>query len=195
MLSDLITKLLLVFFGYAYPAFECFKAVENHPYNNQQLRFWCHYWIIVTAITVVERFGYFSSWLPMYGEAKLAFLVYLWFPKTKGSDVVYEVFLRPLVMQYEPDMEERFRNLRAKSGELLQFYLQNFTEKGHVLFLDALRYMVSAPLAPRTEGILQQSANAVRNPTIFPELGLTADEVQEDAVVAESLKWRRRRFH
>lgn len=112
----------------------------------------------------------------------------------QGSDVVYEVFLRPLVMQYEPDMEERFRNLRSKSGELLQFYLQNFTEKSHVLFLDAMRYVVSRPLAPRTEGTLQQSGNAVRNPAIFPELGLTAEEVEEDAVVAESLKWRRR-FH
>lgn len=61
----------------------------------------------------------------------------------QGTDVVYETFLRPLVMQYEPDIEERFRNLRAKSGQLLVFYLKNFTEKGQILFLEALHYVVS----------------------------------------------------
>lgn len=61
----------------------------------------------------------------------------------QGSDLVYDTFLRPLVMQYEPDIEERFRNLRAKSGQLLIFYLKNFTEKGQILFLDVLRYVVS----------------------------------------------------
>ncbi|WOL11867.1 HVA22-like protein g [Canna indica] len=223
MLPDLITKLLLIFFGYAYPAFECFKTVEKNPIQNPQLRFWCQYWIITTMMHVIERFGYFSSWVPMYGEAKLAFLVYLWFPKTKGSDIVYETFVRPLVMQYEPDMEERFRNLRAKSGEILQFYLKNFTEKGQTLFLDALHHVVSQPLgAAREERMEKQSRSAMvaspiairRSPSIrslFPQsrrvhdetrgaVELTAEELEEDAVVAESLRtarlrWRRSHYY
>ncbi|XP_018686718.2 putative HVA22-like protein g isoform X1 [Musa acuminata AAA Group] len=144
MLAEYITRFLVVLFGYAYPAFECFKTLEQHPGNTRQLQFWCQYWIIVAILTVIEMVGEFLvSMLPMYGEAKLAFLVYLWYPKTKGSDLVYDTFLRPLVMQYEPDIEERFRNLRAKSGQLLIFYLKNFTEKGQILFLDVLRYVVS----------------------------------------------------
>ncbi|KAJ8475875.1 hypothetical protein OPV22_019602 [Ensete ventricosum] len=144
MLAEYITRLLVVLFGYAYPAFECFKTLEQGQGNTQQLRFWCQYWIIVAILTVIEMPGNFLvSLLPMYGEAKLAFLVYLWYPKTKGTDVVYETFLRPLVMQYEPDIEERFRNLRAKSGQLLVFYLKNFTEKGQILFLEVLHYVVS----------------------------------------------------
>ncbi|KAG8089012.1 hypothetical protein GUJ93_ZPchr0011g27163 [Zizania palustris] len=94
----------------------------------------------------------FVSWMPMYGEIKLAFFVYLWYPKTKGSDVVYDTFIRPTVMQYEPNIEERLLNLRAKSGQLLSFYIKNFADKGTALFMDVLRYVVSErPEAPISE--------------------------------------------
>lgn len=56
---------------------------------------------------------------------------------------MYETFLRPLVMQYEPDIEHRLKHLRAKSGELLAFYMKNFTDKGTALFLEVLNYVVS----------------------------------------------------
>lgn len=61
----------------------------------------------------------------------------------QGSDLIYETFLRPVVMQYEPNIEERFRNLRPKLGKLLVFYLRNFTERGYTLFQDVLQYVVS----------------------------------------------------
>jgi hypothetical protein len=31
-------------FGYAMPAFECFKTVEARPNDARMLRFWCQYW-------------------------------------------------------------------------------------------------------------------------------------------------------
>jgi hypothetical protein len=31
-------------FGYAMPAFECFKTVEERPNDAHMLRFWCQYW-------------------------------------------------------------------------------------------------------------------------------------------------------
>lgn len=125
----------------------------------------------------------FYERVPMYGEVKLAFFVYLWYPKTKvinqlnstvdracvdqltdfhaipffhqGSDLVYETFLRPLVMQYEPDIEQRLRHLRAKSGQLIMFYIKNFSDKGTTLFLEALNYVVSqGSRVSRTEVIL-----------------------------------------
>lgn len=62
----------------------------------------------------------------------------------QGTDLVYEAFLRPVAMQYEPNIEERFRILRPKLGQLLVFYLRNFTEKGYNLFQDVLRYVVAS---------------------------------------------------
>lgn len=34
--------------GYAYPAFECFKTVENNKVQIEELRFWCQYWYVCT---------------------------------------------------------------------------------------------------------------------------------------------------
>jgi len=34
-------------FGYAYPAYECYKAVEKNKPEMQQLRFWCQYWFVM----------------------------------------------------------------------------------------------------------------------------------------------------
>ncbi|CAM0950075.1 unnamed protein product [Alopecurus aequalis] len=140
MLGGLLSKILLLLFGYAMPAFECFKTVEGRPNDADMLRFWCQYWIIVAMVIAVEGL---ISWMPMYGEIKLAFFVYLWYPKTKGSDVVYDTFLRPIVMQYEPNIEQRLLHLRAKSGQLISFYTKNFADKGTAFFMDVLRYVVS----------------------------------------------------
>lgn len=48
----LLTYLVVIFnfslrrmvFGYAYPAYECFKTVEMNKPDIQELRFWCQYW-------------------------------------------------------------------------------------------------------------------------------------------------------
>jgi hypothetical protein len=47
------------------------------------------------------------------------------------------------VMQYEPNIEQRLLHLRAKSGQLLSFYVKNFADKGTAFFMDVLRYVVS----------------------------------------------------
>jgi receptor expression-enhancing protein 1/2/3/4 len=78
-------------FGYAYPAYECYKTVELNKPEIVQLTFWCQYWkgvsisyavailtsvnnlpnlglfpvsrILVALLTVLERFGDFIiSW-------------------------------------------------------------------------------------------------------------------------------------
>ncbi|XP_042453695.1 HVA22-like protein i isoform X2 [Zingiber officinale] len=75
---------VLMVFGYACPAYECYKAVEINRLEIEQLRFWCQYWILVAILSVLERVGdAFISWFPMHNEAKLAFYIYLWYPKTK----------------------------------------------------------------------------------------------------------------
>jgi receptor expression-enhancing protein 1/2/3/4 len=56
---------------------------------------------------------------------------------------VYETFLQPLVMQYQPNIEARLQYLRANAGDILVFYLKNFTERGYDLFLRVLDYVRS----------------------------------------------------
>ncbi|KAJ0479001.1 hypothetical protein HanHA300_Chr00c0882g0819841 [Helianthus annuus] len=63
MIGSFLTRGLVMLFGYAYPAYECFKSVEKNKPDIEQLRFWCQYWILVAVLTVCERIGdTFISW-------------------------------------------------------------------------------------------------------------------------------------
>ncbi|KAL6906111.1 hypothetical protein ACP4OV_003712 [Aristida adscensionis] len=191
MLGELLSKILLLLFGYAMPAFECFKTVETRPNDAHMLRFWCQYWIIVAMVIACESV---ISWMPMYSEMKLAFFVYLWYPKTKGSDVVYDTFVRPVVMQYEPNIEQRLLNLRAKSGQLLSFYVKNFADKGTAFFMDVLRYVVSdKPEGSQPELRNKKSSGwspfaTKRRPPSPPPQESIFDSNPDAAVVAEALR-------
>jgi hypothetical protein len=46
-------------------------------------------------------------------------------------------------MQYKPNIEQRLLHQRAKSRQLLSFYVKNFTNKGTTFFMDVLCYVVS----------------------------------------------------
>lgn len=39
--------------------------------------------------------------LPLYYEAKLVFVVFLWHPSTQGSMIVYDKYVRPLLASNE----------------------------------------------------------------------------------------------
>ncbi|MCO5606121.1 hypothetical protein L7F22_060308 [Adiantum nelumboides] len=53
-----------------------------------KLTIWCQYWVIIALINVAERIvDPFVAWVPLYGEIKLAFIIYLWHPKTQVSQL------------------------------------------------------------------------------------------------------------
>ncbi|CAL5205442.1 unnamed protein product [Lathyrus oleraceus] len=151
MIGSFITRILVMVFGYAYPAYECYKAVEKNRPEIEQLRFWCQYWILVALLTVCERIGdTFISWAPMYSEAKLAFFIYLWYPKTKGTTYVYESFFRPYVAKHETDIDRNLMELRTRAGDFAVTYWQKAASYGQTRVFDILQYVAaqSAPPAP-----------------------------------------------
>uniref|UniRef100_A0A6N2KEK3 HVA22-like protein n=1 Tax=Salix viminalis TaxID=40686 RepID=A0A6N2KEK3_SALVM len=144
MLGELITRYLVLLFGYAFPAFECFRSVEKNKVDVEEIKFWCQYWIIIALVTVCERIGdAFLSWLPMYGEVKLAFFIYLWYPKTKGTGFIYESMLRPFVTRHETDIERKLQEMKTRGWDFAIYYWQNCTELGQTKFFEALQYFVS----------------------------------------------------
>ncbi|KAF9680823.1 hypothetical protein SADUNF_Sadunf06G0161500 [Salix dunnii] len=144
MLGDFIIRFLVLFFGYAYPAFECYKSVEKSDVDIEEIRFWCQYWIIIAFITVCERIGdIFLSWLPMYGEVKLAFFIYLWYPKTKGTSYIYDNLLKPLVARHETGIERKLHETRARGWDFAMYYWHSYTELGQTKFFEALQYLAS----------------------------------------------------
>ncbi|KAH9614118.1 hypothetical protein KSS87_010574 [Heliosperma pusillum] len=144
MLGDFIGRGLFMILGYAYPALECFKTVERNKVDIHELRFWCQYWIIIAVLSVCERFGdIFISWVPLYGEMKLAFIIYLWYPRTKGTSYVYESILRPLVTKHETDIDKQLKELRLRAWDLAIYYYQNCTDLGQSAFFNVVQYVAN----------------------------------------------------
>ncbi|CAI0391350.1 unnamed protein product [Linum tenue] len=144
MLGDFINRCLLLFFGYAYPAFECFKSAEKNKINMEEVIFWCQYWIIVALITVFERFGdFFLSWLPFYGEAKLGFFIWLWYPKTKGTCFMYNNFLKPYVAKHETEIDRKLQEVRARVWDFTIYYWQNCAKLGQSTIFQVLEQLAT----------------------------------------------------
>ncbi|MCD7452888.1 hypothetical protein HAX54_018562 [Datura stramonium] len=144
MLGELITSSLVLVLGYAYPAFECYKTIEKNKVDIEELRFWCQYWIIVALLRIFETIGdVFMAWLPMYSEAKLALIIYLWYPKTKGTGYIYDTLLKPYVSKHEPNIDRGFLEFRARAFDLAIYYWQNCTELGQAKFFQLLDFVAS----------------------------------------------------
>ncbi|XP_024961581.1 putative HVA22-like protein g isoform X1 [Cynara cardunculus var. scolymus] len=180
MIGSFLTRGLVMVFGYAYPAYECFKSVEKNKPDIEQLRFWCQYWydtfyvchdnlftslvcldlkldndvfrILVAVLTVCERIGdTFVSWVPMYSEAKLAFYIYLWYPRTKGTTYVYDSFFRPYISKHETDIDRNLMELRTRAGDIVVLYWQRAASYGQTRVFDVLQYIASQSTPkPRT---------------------------------------------
>ncbi|XP_073276782.1 putative HVA22-like protein g [Primulina huaijiensis] len=150
MIGSFLSRGLLLVLGYVYPAYECYKSVEMNKPDIEQLRFWCQYWILVAGLTVCERIGdMFIGWVPMYGEAKLAFFIYLWFPKTKGTTYVYDSFFRPYVAKHETEIDRSLLELRTRAGDMALLYWQKAASYGQTRIFDVLQYIASQSPRPQ----------------------------------------------
>ncbi|XP_020240562.1 putative HVA22-like protein g [Cajanus cajan] len=176
MIGSFLTWALVMVFGYAYPAYECYKAVEKNKPEIEQLRFWCQYWILVAVLTVCERVGdTFISWVPMYSEAKLAFFIFLWYPKTKGTTYVYDSFFRPYVAKHEPEIDRNLLELRTRAGDIAVLYWQRAFSYGQTRIYDILQFVAAQstpsprPAQPRPGVKVRQQAPTNRQPAAAAE--------------------------
>lgn len=179
MIGSLLTRTLALLLGYAYPAYECFKVVEFNRPEIEQLRFWCKYWILVAVLTVLERVGdTFISWLPMYSEAKVAFFVYLWYPKTRGATYVYETFLQPYVASHETEIDRNLLELKTRAGDFAVLYWQKVANYGQTRVYGVLQYVASQAPSQQSRPITttRQPANQSRQTpaSVSPDLQVEA---------------------
>ncbi|XP_051149953.1 putative HVA22-like protein g [Andrographis paniculata] len=171
MIGSLLNRVLVLIFGYAYPAYECYKSVEMNKPNIEQLRFWCQYWILVALLTVGEKIGDFIvGWLPMYGEFKLAFFMYLWFPKTKGTTYIYNSFFRPYIAKHETEIDRQLLELRTRAGDMVFMYWQKSAGYLQTRVLEILQYIVSQsplkqPVKPQHEAAAATSIPEYTTPS------------------------------
>ncbi|XP_037450753.1 putative HVA22-like protein g [Triticum dicoccoides] len=100
--------------------------------------------VLVVMPTVVERFvNWMVSWLPMYEEAKLLLIIYLWHPSTRGAGHVYDGFPHLLVAWHEADIDRGLLKLRARARDVTASQLKAAAAIGQVWLVEAARCVPS----------------------------------------------------
>lgn len=91
--------------GFVYPAYMSFKAIETDTKDDDTQ--WLTYWVVYSFFSVLETFvSFLLSWIPFYFAIKLAFLFYLFSPKTRGAQNIYENFLKRALDSVEKNGSE-----------------------------------------------------------------------------------------
>lgn len=143
MIEELITRSLIVVFGYAYPAYQCFKTLEKNKVGIPELRFWCQYWVIVAIFSVLERFlDIFVSWIPFYRAIKLVMYIFLWHPGTKGSSYIYDTVVQPFVSKHESKIDRGIAELKERVWNLALDYWYKSAHMSSKKVLECLQLLM-----------------------------------------------------
>lgn len=78
------------------------------------------YWIVFALFSTVETAtDLFLSWFPFYFELKIAFVIWLLSPYTKGSSVLYRKFVHPTLSNKEREIDEYIAQAKDRSYETM----------------------------------------------------------------------------
>ncbi|KAJ8264417.1 hypothetical protein GJAV_G00148920 [Gymnothorax javanicus] len=114
MVSWLISRAIVLVFGSLYPAYYSYKAVKTK--NVKEYVRWMMYWIVFALYTVVETIADLTvSWFPLYYEMKIAFVIWLLSPYTRGASLIYRKGLHPLLSSKEREIDDYIVHAKERS--------------------------------------------------------------------------------
>ncbi|XP_056285404.1 receptor expression-enhancing protein 3 [Pseudoliparis swirei] len=118
MVSWIISRTVVLFFGTLYPAYYSYKAVKTK--NVKEYVRWMMYWIVFALYTVVETVTDLTlTWFPLYYELKIAFVIWLLSPYTRGASLIYRKCLHPLLSSREREIDEYIVQAKERSYETM----------------------------------------------------------------------------
>ncbi|KAM7042269.1 receptor expression-enhancing protein 2 isoform 2-T9 [Acridotheres tristis] len=124
-LISCIEKYLLQFVILPFTTFSrCFMKMSSTDLNTDScgipLVKWMMYWIVFAFFTTAETLtDIVLSWFPFYFELKIAFVIWLLSPYTKGSSVLYRKFVHPTLSNKEKEIDEYITQACDKSYETM----------------------------------------------------------------------------
>jgi receptor expression-enhancing protein 1/2/3/4 len=134
------------------------QALEMHKKSPEKLRGWCIYWLVLATFTVFERItDAFLFFLPLYHEAKVAFVVYLWHPKSQGALYIYDKFVAPTLSKHEGLIDRKIEETQAKVGDVFFTYSKMAYAYVQKMTLQLLQSLPTAQAAMQAQ---QQQAGA-----------------------------------
>lgn len=118
MVSWMISRAVVLVFGMLYPAYYSYKAVKTK--NVKEYVRWMMYWIVFALYTVIETIADQTvAWFPLYYELKIAFVIWLLSPYTKGASLIYRKFLHPLLSSKEREIDDYIVQAKERGYETM----------------------------------------------------------------------------
>ncbi|CAO3619811.1 unnamed protein product [Cunninghamella echinulata] len=115
---NLAGQLLTNTISWIYPAYASFKAIES-PSNSDDKQ-WLTYWTVIGFVQLIE---YFSDiliyWFPFYYLFKTLFILYLALPQFKGAEVLYNRFLRNMLLNAQGTVDKHAEEIKEKVSEVV----------------------------------------------------------------------------
>uniref|UniRef100_A0A8C0BSX9 Receptor expression-enhancing protein n=1 Tax=Buteo japonicus TaxID=224669 RepID=A0A8C0BSX9_9AVES len=103
-------------FGMLYPAYASYKAVKTK--NIREYVRWMMYWIVFALFMATETFtDLLISWFPFYYEIKMAFVIWLLSPYTRGASLLYRKFVHPTLSRKEKEIDTYIIQAKERSYE------------------------------------------------------------------------------
>ena len=86
-------KLMTDLFGFAYPAYMSFKAIESSETIDDTQ--WLTYWVVFGFFSIAENvMSFLIEWIPFYYMIKCAFFLWLYHPKFLGAGLMYKQLIK-----------------------------------------------------------------------------------------------------
>ncbi|XP_075379726.1 receptor expression-enhancing protein 4 [Mycteria americana] len=116
MVSWMLSRAIVLVFGMLYPAYASYKAVKTK--NIREYVRWMMYWIVFALFMATETFtDLLISWFPFYYEIKMAFVIWLLSPYTRGASLLYRKFVHPTLSRKEKEIDMYIAQARERSYE------------------------------------------------------------------------------
>ncbi|KAI4838924.1 protein YOP1 [Plasmodium brasilianum] len=114
--------------GFAYPAYQSFKAVESQ--SKDETKLWLTYWVVFSLFFFIEYLiDIILFWVPFYYLIKLLFLLYLYMPQVRGAEIVYNYIIRPILLKHEKTIDDTVHKISQTATNHLTQITGNLTEK------------------------------------------------------------------
>ena len=112
--QSIITTLI----GVVYPAFASFIALETEEKEDDKQ--WLTYWVCFGFFQIIDCFGgIILQFIPFYFFLKVAFMVWLFHPKSMGAMWLYNNYMQAYVKKYRSQIEKGIKEGEKKTQQVL----------------------------------------------------------------------------
>ncbi|CAG9320108.1 unnamed protein product [Blepharisma stoltei] len=90
--------------GILYPAYMSFSSIEKK--SQQDKKQWIAYWIIFACYSVLDQLRTsLFFWVPYYYPIKFIVLVYLFWPRSRGAELIYDFLMQNYLSIHKEETE------------------------------------------------------------------------------------------